>query len=209
MNDVRSIKTNQRHIHAHISIKHNHLYAPFLNNFPMILGMLFLSLWATLYFFLCQFRCLTTFFRNIRTLFKHSHSIAFGESKKTECKRASSWIKICEIKTCTIHSNFYLFFSSPPLARCLFQIYPLSISLYLFPSRSLCSSLSIFFFTTNITEMPSIPKPHSYHLFLLINKRIEGIFHLSLSFAIFICCGWVLNIWNDIHLSTLIHFDMT
>lgn len=146
MNDVRSIKTNQRHIHAHISIKHNHLYAPFLNNFPMILGMLFFPFWATLYFFLCQFRCLTTFFRNIRTLFKHSHSIAFGESKKNKCKRASSWIKICEIKTCTIHSNFYLFFSSPPLARCLFQIYSLSISFHLVLSISRHLVLSVRLF---------------------------------------------------------------
>lgn len=65
-----------------------------------------------------------------------------------------------------------------------------------------------FFPLKNTREMPLIPKPHSYHLFFLINKRIEeAFFRLHLHSIYLLHLAWVLNI-ETTTLSALIYFDM-
>lgn len=70
---VTHIRTKQ-----HFTCTFYHFVLLLLCTSPMIFFLPFclLSMWCV-HIFSCQIPCLTTFFRNVRTLFNHSHSVAF------------------------------------------------------------------------------------------------------------------------------------
>lgn len=96
--------------------------------------------------------------QNIRTLFKHSHSI---ERKSENAAKKTATHSFAQ-------QNLLNFFS-----------WSICVDLEL----NACVLLRFPFEHAN--RMPSMPKPHSYHLFLLINKRSEKTIFSSSFFSWF------------------------